>query len=320
MHPQRPADGGGLVRTVARRPWLVVTLSVSLVRELRKAARDADLVHAHWLGSAAIARFARRPFVVTLHGTGSAGPLSDLSLAARAPWLVRFLLRPARAVLCVSSPLAETMRSIGVEHARLGPERRRRARRRGLRRARALRALRRTALTREGRRRARRGGRRAAARRGGRRAAAHARPGRARVRPARRAGAALRTRGRRRLPRRGRKACPSRCSRRWRADARSWPTRVGGIPQLDRERAHAACSCRRAIPRRSGRRSTRCSPTPSSGRRLGREARARVRALCSSGARHRRDARGLPAAALRSSGPRPIRRRSGALTAPEHEP
>jgi len=119
--PERPTDGGGLVRALARRPWLAVTLSVSLTRELRRAARGADLVHAHWLGSAAIARLAGRPFVVTLHGTGSAGALSDLSLAARAPWLVRFLLRPARAVLCVSSPLAETMRSIGVEHARWVP-------------------------------------------------------------------------------------------------------------------------------------------------------------------------------------------------------
>jgi glycosyltransferase involved in cell wall biosynthesis len=121
VRPQRPADGGGLVRAVARRPWLLVTLGVSLLRELRKTARDADLVHAHWLGSAAIARFARRPFVVTLHGTGSAGPLSDLSLAAHAPWLVRWLLRPARAVLCVSSPLTETMRSIGVAQARFVP-------------------------------------------------------------------------------------------------------------------------------------------------------------------------------------------------------
>ena len=50
--PERPADGGGLVRTLARRPWLAVSLSVSLTRALRRAARDADLVHAHWLGSA----------------------------------------------------------------------------------------------------------------------------------------------------------------------------------------------------------------------------------------------------------------------------
>jgi glycosyltransferase involved in cell wall biosynthesis len=91
------------------------------VRRLRRASRDADLVHAHWLAGAAVARFSGRPFVVTLHGTGSAGRLSDLSLAARAPRLVRFLLRPARAVICVSDVLAETMRSIGLEHARSIP-------------------------------------------------------------------------------------------------------------------------------------------------------------------------------------------------------
>jgi glycosyltransferase involved in cell wall biosynthesis len=121
VHPGLPADGGGLVRTLRRRPWLALTLFVSLVRRLRAAARDADLVHAHWLAGAAVARFSGRPFVVTLHGTGSAGRLSDLSLAARAPRLVRFLLRPARAVICVSDVLAETMRSIGVDHARSIP-------------------------------------------------------------------------------------------------------------------------------------------------------------------------------------------------------
>ena len=114
VHPRRPADGGGLVQSMKRRPWRAVSLFASLVWQLRRAARDADLVHAHWLASALVARFGRRPFVVTLHGTGSAGSLSDLSLAARAPWLVRFLLRPARVVICVSGPLAEAMRSIGV--------------------------------------------------------------------------------------------------------------------------------------------------------------------------------------------------------------
>ncbi|HEV3403651.1 MAG TPA: glycosyltransferase family 4 protein [Gaiellaceae bacterium] len=117
VHPELRPDGGGLARTLRRRPWLALTLFVSLVRALRRAARDADLVHAHWLAGAAVARFSGRPFVVTLHGTGSAGRISDLSLAARAPRLVRFLLRPARAVICVSDVLADTMRSIGVDHA-----------------------------------------------------------------------------------------------------------------------------------------------------------------------------------------------------------
>ena len=121
VHPELRVDGGGLVRTLKRRPWLAPVLAVSLVVRLRRAARDADVVHAHWLAGALVARFAGRPFVVTLHGTGSAGRLSDLALAASAPRLVRFLLRPARSVICVSEVLAETMRGIGVEHARCIP-------------------------------------------------------------------------------------------------------------------------------------------------------------------------------------------------------
>jgi glycosyltransferase involved in cell wall biosynthesis len=59
--------------------------------------------------------------VVTLHGTGSAGRFSDLELARKMPWLVRFLLRRARTVICVSEVLTDAMRSIGVDHARWIP-------------------------------------------------------------------------------------------------------------------------------------------------------------------------------------------------------
>jgi glycosyltransferase involved in cell wall biosynthesis len=118
VHPRIDANGGGLVAMLRRRPWRIAGLFVSLVLDLRRAARNADLVHAHWLASAAVARLAGKPFVVTLHGTGSAGALSDLSLATKAPWLVRFLLRPARAVICVSAPLTEAMQAIGIEQAR----------------------------------------------------------------------------------------------------------------------------------------------------------------------------------------------------------
>jgi glycosyltransferase involved in cell wall biosynthesis len=118
VHPRLDGNGGGLVAMLRRRPWRIMGLFFTLVLELRRAARDADLVHAHWLASAAVARLAGKPFVVTLHGTGSAGALSDLSLATKVPWLVRFLLRPARAVICVSAPLTEAMHAIGIEHAR----------------------------------------------------------------------------------------------------------------------------------------------------------------------------------------------------------
>ena len=116
LHPSGlGAAGGGLTYTIRRRPWLVPGLFVSLVRVLRREARDADVVHAHWLAAAAVARFAGRPFVVTLHGTGSAGRFADLELADRHPWLVRFLLRPARSVICVSDRLAEAVRACGIE-------------------------------------------------------------------------------------------------------------------------------------------------------------------------------------------------------------
>src|SRR5947207_8933440 len=85
-----------------------------MVRSLRRAARSTDLVHANWLAGAAVARFAGKPFVVTLHGSGTAGRFSDLALAERKPAVVRRLLRPASAVICVSPALAEAMQRVGI--------------------------------------------------------------------------------------------------------------------------------------------------------------------------------------------------------------
>lgn len=92
-----------------------------MVRALRRAARGADLVHAHWLPGAAVAALAGRPFVVTLHGSGSAGGFADLELARRAPWLVRLILGRARAVICVSEHLAGAMRECGLANVRVIP-------------------------------------------------------------------------------------------------------------------------------------------------------------------------------------------------------
>jgi glycosyltransferase involved in cell wall biosynthesis len=127
------SGGAGLVASVRRRPWLALPLLVSMTRALRRAARDADLVHANWLAGALVARFAGRPVVVTLHGSGTAGRFSDLGLAEGSPRVVRWLLRPARAVIAVSQVLAEAMRAAGVENvheipygveipAQVGPE------------------------------------------------------------------------------------------------------------------------------------------------------------------------------------------------------
>jgi glycosyltransferase involved in cell wall biosynthesis len=109
------AYGGGMAANLRRRPWVAPLMLLSMWRALRRAARGADLVHAHWLLTAAVARFGGKPFVVTLHGSGSAGRFSDVELARRRPGLVRVLLRPAAAVICVSETVAAAVRSAGVE-------------------------------------------------------------------------------------------------------------------------------------------------------------------------------------------------------------
>jgi glycosyltransferase involved in cell wall biosynthesis len=109
------AYGGGMAANLRRRPWAAPLLLLSMWRAVRRAARGADLVHAHWLLTAVAARFSGRPFVVTLHGSGSAGRFSDVELARSRPHLVRALLRPAAAVICVSETLAAAVRDAGVE-------------------------------------------------------------------------------------------------------------------------------------------------------------------------------------------------------------
>lgn len=112
---------GGVVAAVKRRPWLALLLIGSMVAACRAAAKRADLVHANWLAGAAVARCSGRPFVVTLHGSGTAGRFSDLALARRAPRLVRFLLKPARAVICCSEQLAEAMLACGLRNVHAIP-------------------------------------------------------------------------------------------------------------------------------------------------------------------------------------------------------
>ena len=86
------AYGHGIVGNLRRRPWLVLALPLFLagfVRAARRASRDADLVHAHWLPSGLVAALAGKPFLVQLWGT-------DVELARRAPWLARPILRRGR--------------------------------------------------------------------------------------------------------------------------------------------------------------------------------------------------------------------------------
>ena len=111
------AYGDGIVQNLRRAPWKLALLPLLLagfVRAARRAARDADLVHAHWLPAGAVGLLTRKPVVVTLHGT-------DVELARRVPWLARLVLRRARAVLAVSTALAAEARALGAERVRVVP-------------------------------------------------------------------------------------------------------------------------------------------------------------------------------------------------------
>ena len=108
------AYNGGIPNNVKRRPWAAPPLVASMARAVRRAARSADLVHAHWLPSGAVAAVSRKPFVVTLHGT-------DVALARYAPQLARPVLRRARAVVAVSRALADEARRLGAREVHVIP-------------------------------------------------------------------------------------------------------------------------------------------------------------------------------------------------------
>jgi glycosyltransferase involved in cell wall biosynthesis len=109
------AYGSGVVGNLRRRPARALLLPLML-RELRRAARrasrDADLVHAHWLPLGGIAMRLGPPFVVQLWGT-------DVELARRAPWLARRILSRARLTLCASNALADAARELGAREVRV---------------------------------------------------------------------------------------------------------------------------------------------------------------------------------------------------------
>jgi glycosyltransferase involved in cell wall biosynthesis len=111
------AYGHGIVGNLRRRPWKMLLLPAflaSYTRAARRAARDADLVHAHWLPSALPAVKTRKPFVLQLWGT-------DVELAARARWAARRLVRRAGIVLCPSEALAAAARELDAREVRVVP-------------------------------------------------------------------------------------------------------------------------------------------------------------------------------------------------------
>ena len=111
------AYGAGIVGNLRRRPWraaLVPPFMAAYARAARRAARDADLVHAHWLPSGVAAMATGKPFVVQLWGT-------DVEVARRAPALARAVLRRAEAVVCPSSALAGEAARLGAREIEVVP-------------------------------------------------------------------------------------------------------------------------------------------------------------------------------------------------------
>ena len=111
------AYGSGVLGNLKRAPWklaLVPAMMASFARAARRASRDADLVHAHWLPSGAVALATGRPFVVQLWGT-------DVELARRARVFARRVLSRARLVVCASNALADAAHELGAGEVRVIP-------------------------------------------------------------------------------------------------------------------------------------------------------------------------------------------------------
>jgi glycosyltransferase involved in cell wall biosynthesis len=110
------AYGDGIANNLRARPWRVLLLPLFLLSfalAARRAARGADVVHAHWLPSAVAALATRKPLVLQAWG-------SDVELARRLPWLFRPLLRRAL-VVCASSALAADVGALGARELRVIP-------------------------------------------------------------------------------------------------------------------------------------------------------------------------------------------------------
>jgi glycosyltransferase involved in cell wall biosynthesis len=111
------AYGSGIANNLRAAPWklaLVPAFLGAFARAARSAARDADLVHAHWIPSAVAARASGKPYVLQVWGT-------DVELARRAPALVRPLVRGARTVIAASGYLAAEARALGARDVAIVP-------------------------------------------------------------------------------------------------------------------------------------------------------------------------------------------------------
>jgi len=111
------AYGSGILGNLRREPWrafLSPLMLASFRRAARRAAADADLIHAHWLPVGGVAMGLRKPYVLQVWGT-------DIELARRLPALARPILRRARLVIAASTALADEAAELGAREVRVIP-------------------------------------------------------------------------------------------------------------------------------------------------------------------------------------------------------
>ena len=111
------AYGDGIAQNLRADPWkaaLVPAFLGAYSLAAHRAAREADVVHAHWLPSGAAALATGKPYVLQVWGT-------DVELARRAPALFRPVVRRARLVIAASTALAEEARALGAREVRVIP-------------------------------------------------------------------------------------------------------------------------------------------------------------------------------------------------------
>jgi glycosyltransferase involved in cell wall biosynthesis len=111
------AFGDGILQNLRAKPWLGLALPFFLANyalAARRAARGADVVHAHWIPSGIAAIATGKPFVLQVWGT-------DIELARRVAWLVGPIVRRAGMVIAASSYLANAARGVGADDVRVIP-------------------------------------------------------------------------------------------------------------------------------------------------------------------------------------------------------
>ena len=111
------AYGSGIAGNIRARPPRAALLPLFLAsfrRAASRVTRDADVIHAHWLGAGAVAATLGKPFVLQVWGT-------DVELARRVPWLARPVLGRARAVVAASTELAAAAERLGAHAVRVIP-------------------------------------------------------------------------------------------------------------------------------------------------------------------------------------------------------